>query len=122
MHDYHVLENALDGHLPESQTWFGRLVPKTYKRWFYRFSLEGGYLDELLNRIFVRPFVAISLGAAFGVMSGRDALVGILPTVLRQPFLKSHDAGDENDDTADHQASDRWQEINQAGAAQDDST
>ena len=27
LHDYHVLENALDGHLPATQGWVGRFVP-----------------------------------------------------------------------------------------------
>ncbi len=58
LHDYHVLENALDGHLPESQTWIGKITPKPAKRWVYLFSLERGFLDEFLNRAFVRPFVA----------------------------------------------------------------
>ncbi len=57
LHDYHVLENALDGHLPTKRTWSGRMVPPAMQRWFYRFALERGYLDELLNRVFVRPFV-----------------------------------------------------------------
>ncbi len=58
LHDYHVLENALGGHLPESQIWLWKILPQSSKRWFYLFALERGFLDELLNRIFVRPFVA----------------------------------------------------------------
>ncbi len=58
LHDYHVLENALDGHLPQNQGWVSRMVPDPIERWFYRFALERGYLDEILDRIFVRPFVA----------------------------------------------------------------
>jgi NADH:ubiquinone oxidoreductase subunit 5 (subunit L)/multisubunit Na+/H+ antiporter MnhA subunit len=57
LHDYHVLENALDGHLPHNQGWISRMVPDSIERWFYKFALERGYLDELLNRIFVRPFL-----------------------------------------------------------------
>ncbi len=58
LHDYHVLENALDGHLPVFQGWVRRFVPPAIQRRFYRFALERGYLDELLNRVFVRPFVS----------------------------------------------------------------
>ncbi|MFT7631090.1 MAG: NADH:ubiquinone oxidoreductase subunit 5 (subunit L)/multisubunit Na+/H+ antiporter MnhA subunit [Mariniblastus sp.] len=57
LHDYHVLENALDGHLPQNKGLISRLVPDPIERWFYRFALERGYLDELLNRFFVRPFI-----------------------------------------------------------------
>jgi len=57
LHDYHVLENALDSHLPQNQGWISRLVPKPIVGWFYRYALERGFLDELLDRIFVRPFI-----------------------------------------------------------------
>lgn len=57
LHDYHVLENALDGHLPARSGWLGQLVPNAIQRWAYRFGLERGFLDELLNRLFVRPFI-----------------------------------------------------------------
>lgn len=57
LHDYHVLENALDGHLPQNKGWVRRLVPVPIERWVYRFALERGYLDEALNRVFVRPFM-----------------------------------------------------------------
>lgn len=57
LHDYHVLENALDGHLPQNEGWVQRALPKPLKQWIYRFALERGYLDESLSRFFVRPFV-----------------------------------------------------------------
>lgn len=59
LHDYHVLENALDSHLPQNRGWLSRSVPDRVERWFYRFALERGYLDELLERMVVRPVVAI---------------------------------------------------------------
>jgi len=58
LHDYHVLENALDGHLPHNKGLISSLVPDPLERWFYRFALERGYLDEILERTFVRPFVS----------------------------------------------------------------
>jgi NAD(P)H-quinone oxidoreductase subunit 5 len=57
LHDYHVLENALDGHLPQNRGWLSRRMPVAVEQWFYRFALERGYLDEILSRFFVRPFV-----------------------------------------------------------------
>ncbi len=57
LHDYHVLENAMDGHLPRERGWVSRLCPDPVEQWFYRFALERGYLDEMLDRFFVRPFV-----------------------------------------------------------------
>lgn len=58
LYDYHVLENAIDGHLPEKKSLIGGLVPDRCKQWFYLFAMERGFLDELLNRLVVRPFTA----------------------------------------------------------------
>jgi len=57
LHDYQVLENAIDGHLVHRAGWLGRLVPQRIQTWFYLFATERGYLDQLLNRIFVLPFL-----------------------------------------------------------------
>jgi NAD(P)H-quinone oxidoreductase subunit 5 len=58
LHDYHVLENAMDSHLPNHKGWVRRVVPAAVEQRFYRLALERGYLDELLNRVFVRPFIS----------------------------------------------------------------
>ncbi|MCC9628734.1 oxidoreductase [Blastopirellula sp. JC732] len=57
LHDYNALENAIGSrlsptHLPESLTEasFGR-------QWTYRFSLERGFLDEILRSYIVAPFM-----------------------------------------------------------------
>lgn len=56
LHDYHLLENAIGDHLPPS----GRPPVRTLGRfqfWVYRFALERGYLDAVLNACVVQPFV-----------------------------------------------------------------
>jgi NAD(P)H-quinone oxidoreductase subunit 5 len=56
LHDYHTLENAIGGHLahePES----GRYrLPDHVRDWCYRFALERGYFDSVLNEFVVDPF------------------------------------------------------------------
>jgi len=58
LHDYQVLENAIDGHLIHRAGILGRMIPARIQMWFYLFALERGYLDNLLNRFFVSPFLA----------------------------------------------------------------
>jgi NADH-quinone oxidoreductase subunit L len=56
LRDYHLLENAIGAHLPAA----GGSIAKPSDRfegWLYRFSLERGYLDALLMRLFVSPLV-----------------------------------------------------------------
>ncbi len=57
LHDYHVLENALGGHLPRRAGLWERLLPDRFRGWMYRFALERGYLDALLNAYVVAPLV-----------------------------------------------------------------
>jgi NADH-quinone oxidoreductase subunit L len=58
LHDYHLLENALGDHLPRPGGPL-RLAPGRFRTWLYRFGLERGYLDALLARFVVGPFVAL---------------------------------------------------------------
>src|SRR5439155_12686797 len=44
LHDYHLLEDAIGEHLSHQERSTGR-----FRAWLYRFALERGYLDALLN-------------------------------------------------------------------------
>jgi NAD(P)H-quinone oxidoreductase subunit 5 len=59
LHDYHLLENAIGEHLPRSGGPLHHLAPGRFRRWMYRFALERGYLDALLTRYVVEPFVRV---------------------------------------------------------------
>ena len=54
LHDYHLLENAIGEHLPRASATSGG-----FRVWLYRFALERGYLDALLARFVVTPFVRL---------------------------------------------------------------
>jgi NAD(P)H-quinone oxidoreductase subunit 5 len=58
LHDYHLLENAIGDHLPRSRGPV-RLAPVRLRGWLYRFALERGYLDSLLNNYVVNPFCQV---------------------------------------------------------------
>jgi NAD(P)H-quinone oxidoreductase subunit 5 len=57
LHDYHTLENAIGSYLPQTETVWQRVLPLGLRRWSYRFALERGFLDAILNEVIVRPFV-----------------------------------------------------------------
>lgn len=59
LRDYHTLENAIGDRLPELKTPFVRGSPARWRDWFYRLSLERGYLDSLLSDYIVRPFISV---------------------------------------------------------------
>jgi NAD(P)H-quinone oxidoreductase subunit 5 len=62
LHDYHSLESALGGHLPQSPGVWQRILPTAVRTWFYRFALERGYLDAWLNDFVARPFLSVFRG------------------------------------------------------------
>jgi len=61
LHDYHLLENALGTHLPRAEGPLARTSVRL-SNWLYRFSLERGYLDAMLQRYVVSPFVKLFQG------------------------------------------------------------
>jgi NAD(P)H-quinone oxidoreductase subunit 5 len=58
LHDHHQLENAI-GVRPQAEgvMWEERLSPAMQRR-LYRFGMERGYLDSLLDKCVARPFIA----------------------------------------------------------------
>ncbi|MEZ6125969.1 MAG: proton-conducting transporter membrane subunit [Planctomycetaceae bacterium] len=57
--DYHIIENAIGSHLPRRDETRQRLMGDSVRSWFYRFALERGYLDGLLDAWVVHPFQAV---------------------------------------------------------------
>ncbi|MBN9118556.1 MAG: hypothetical protein J0I06_05245, partial [Planctomycetes bacterium] len=59
LQDYRHLENAIGARLHHGTAVWVRVVPARLRGRVYRFALERGYLDALLTRFVVRPFVAL---------------------------------------------------------------
>ena len=57
LHDYHMLEDALGGHLDRDAGVTRRWFPAGLRRRLYRLGYQRGQLDEALDRWVVRPFV-----------------------------------------------------------------
>ncbi len=56
LHDYHTLENAIGGHLHRETGFWGRFVPPAGRMRWYRFAIQRGYLDGMLDSYIVYPF------------------------------------------------------------------
>jgi NAD(P)H-quinone oxidoreductase subunit 5 len=57
LHDYHMLENAVGGHLRHEQGLAARWLPESVRGRLYRAGHLRGQLDEALDRFVVRPFL-----------------------------------------------------------------
>ena len=56
LHDLHSLESLAGARPPRTATILERLVPGRVQRRLYLAALERGFLDEILDRLFVTPF------------------------------------------------------------------
>lgn len=58
LHDYHVLENALDGHLPQKTPLWIRSLPGAWQSRLYQWSLERHGIEGAVERLLINPFLA----------------------------------------------------------------
>jgi len=57
--DVRTMENALGTRLPHPNADGSKGIRRRFGAWLYRFALERGYLDALLDRCIVVPFITI---------------------------------------------------------------
>jgi NAD(P)H-quinone oxidoreductase subunit 5 len=53
------LENAIGARLTHGPSWWDRIVPEQTRAWLYRFSMERGFLDAIIDEYIVRPFMVL---------------------------------------------------------------
>jgi NAD(P)H-quinone oxidoreductase subunit 5 len=61
LHDHHQLENAIGARLEAEKAPLEQRLPAGLQRGLYRFCLERGYLDSLLDSLVARPFARLFL-------------------------------------------------------------
>jgi NADH-quinone oxidoreductase subunit L len=59
LHDYHLLENAVGGHLDHGEGLSQRWLPASVRGRLYRAGLARGQLDDALDRFVARPFLHV---------------------------------------------------------------
>ena len=59
LHDYHSLENAIGTHLPKNSGSPDLRIRESIRLGLYRFSLERGFFDSVIDEYVVRPFVCL---------------------------------------------------------------
>jgi NAD(P)H-quinone oxidoreductase subunit 5 len=60
LHDYHQMHSAIGAETGESGTQFEDLVPERVRLWAYRWALDRGHLDTILDRWIIQPLMALS--------------------------------------------------------------
>jgi NADH-quinone oxidoreductase subunit L len=59
LQDYRQLENAIGDRLPRLTGFWDSLLPRGMRTGLYRFAIERGYLDSMIDDYIVAPFVSV---------------------------------------------------------------
>jgi NAD(P)H-quinone oxidoreductase subunit 5 len=60
LHDYHQMHSAVGGHLSPTGRHLEDLFPERLQLWLYRWALDRGHLDTILDRAVIHPLMRIS--------------------------------------------------------------
>jgi NAD(P)H-quinone oxidoreductase subunit 5 len=61
LHDYHQMHSAIGGELvPASGGQMEDLLPERARLWLYRWALDRGHLDTILDRWLIHPLTQLS--------------------------------------------------------------
>lgn len=67
LHDYHQMHSAVGGQFSATTTHIEEMLPQGIQLWLYRWALDRGHLDTILERWVIAPLLHIS-----AYISGRD--------------------------------------------------
>ena len=81
--DYKIMENALGEKLPRNPS----APPTRFQVWLYRFALERGYLDSILDAGVAKPFAAFFRFLTAWETRSMNRLNGIVPTGKAAPSV-----------------------------------
>ena len=60
LHDLHGLENVIGERPSQGRGYLERLAPNPVRRVLYLVALEGGFLDSIIDRVLVEPFMRLA--------------------------------------------------------------
>lgn len=67
LHDYHQMHSAVGGELSATTAQFEEMLPEGVQLWLYRWALDRGHLDTILERWVIAPLLRVS-----AYLSGSD--------------------------------------------------
>jgi NAD(P)H-quinone oxidoreductase subunit 5 len=60
LHDYHMMHSAIGGDLSPAGKHLEDLFPEPVQLWLYRWALDRGHLDTILDRFVIHPLMRVS--------------------------------------------------------------
>lgn len=83
LHDHHQMHSAMGGEMSPTGKHLEALFPESVQWWLYRWALDRGHLDTILDRWFIDPLIRLSSlfarldGAGWNQATARPERVGI---------------------------------------------
>lgn len=77
LHDYHRMHSAIGGEISPTGSHLEDLFPEQVRVWLYRWALDRGHLDTILDRWFIHPLLELSK------LLARLDRIGRAPTITR---------------------------------------
>lgn len=84
LHDYHTMHSAVGGELSPTGKHLEDLFPEPIQLWLYRWALDRGHLDTILDRFVIHPLIGLS-----NVFAKLDSLGLHLPASRREKVVLS---------------------------------
>jgi NADH-quinone oxidoreductase subunit L len=78
LHDYHQMHSAIGGQLSPTGQQIEQMLPERVELWLYRWALDRGHLDTILDRWVIDPLLQVS------TYLSRHEHAGMLWTVVRR--------------------------------------
>jgi len=78
LHDYHQMHSAVGGELSPTGTQIEEMLPERFQLWLYRWALDRGHLDTILERWVIAPLLQVS-----AYLSRRDRARTLSTTTIR---------------------------------------
>jgi NAD(P)H-quinone oxidoreductase subunit 5 len=60
LHDYHQMRSAAGSEFASEGTQVGGMLPERVRLWLYRWALDRGHLDTILDRVLIYPVMQLS--------------------------------------------------------------
>ena len=60
LHDYHQMHSAIGGEMSPTGQHIENLFPERAQAWLYRWALDRGHLDTMLDRWAIEPLTRVS--------------------------------------------------------------
>ena len=84
LHDYHQMHSAIGGEISSTESVLEELLPQKVQLWLYRWALDRGHLDTILDRFVIHPLIGVS-----NVFAKFDSLGLHEPTSRREKVVLS---------------------------------